>query len=73
MFWQFQVLTWQELRELCSKYGTVLRAEIILDRITGTSKGFGTVRFETTSQAQNAIGQLNNPISLMRTYIHSIH
>jgi RNA recognition motif-containing protein len=53
-------VSWQELRDLCSTFGVVVRAEVVLDRATGQSKGFGTVRFEQSHQALTAIQQLND-------------
>ncbi len=48
-----------ELQELLSPHGTVLNAEVITDRATGRSKGFGFVEMESDSEANAAIEALN--------------
>jgi len=47
------------LQELFSQFGTVQSAEIIQDRETGRSKGFGFVEMSSDSEAQAAIAALN--------------
>ena len=47
------------LQELLSQYGTVESAEIISDRETGRSKGFGFVQMGSDEEAQAAIAALN--------------
>ncbi|MBC8449223.1 MAG: RNA-binding protein [Chloroflexi bacterium] len=47
------------LRELFSAAGAVLSAEVIRDRYTGRSKGFGFVEMETVAEAEKAIGEFN--------------
>jgi RNA recognition motif-containing protein len=47
------------LQELFSPHGTVVSAEIISDRDTGRSKGFGFVEMGSESEAQAAIAALN--------------
>ena len=49
----------QSLAELFSKYGNVLSATVIVDKMSGRSKGFGFVELEDDKQAQNAIKELN--------------
>lgn len=48
-----------QLQELFSAHGTVESAEIIADRETGRSKGFGFVQMSTDDEAQAAINALN--------------
>ena len=48
-----------ELEELCAPHGTVKSAEVIQDRDTGRSKGFGFVQMATDDEAQGAIAALN--------------
>lgn len=47
------------LQELFSAHGQVTSAEIISDRETGRSKGFGFVEMGSESEAQAAIAALN--------------
>ena len=47
------------LQELFSAHGTVQSAEIISDRETGRSKGFGFVEMGTDAEAAAAIAALN--------------
>lgn len=48
-----------ELKDLFTKCGEVVSANIIIDRSTGRSKGFGFVEFESPAQAEAAIEELN--------------
>jgi RNA recognition motif-containing protein len=45
----------EDLKELFSKAGTVGSATVIIDRMSGRSKGFGFVEFESDEEAQHAI------------------
>ena len=47
------------LQELFSAHGAVQSAEVIADRETGRSKGFGFVEFESDDDNQKAVDQLN--------------
>ena len=47
------------LQELFTPHGTVESAEVIQDRDTGRSKGFGFVQMGTDAEAQAAIAALN--------------
>jgi RNA recognition motif-containing protein len=48
-----------DLQELFAQHGTVQSAEVIADRDTGRSKGFGFVQMGSDSEAQAAIAALN--------------
>ena len=48
-----------DLEKLLSEYGTVTSAEVITDRMTGRSKGFGFVEMGSDAEAQAAISALN--------------
>ena len=48
-----------DLEALLSAHGTVLSAEVIADRSTGQSKGFGFVEMGSDAEAQAAIAALN--------------
>jgi RNA recognition motif-containing protein len=49
-----------ELEQLFSQFGTVQSVQVIQDRDTGRSKGFGFVEMDTDAQAQAAIEGLHN-------------
>lgn len=51
--------TGAELEQLFSQHGTVQSAEIISDRETGRSKGFGFVQMGSDDEAKTAIGALH--------------
>jgi RNA recognition motif-containing protein len=48
-----------DLEQLCAQHGTVNSAEVIQDRDTGRSKGFGFVQMGSDEEAQAAISALN--------------
>jgi len=47
------------LRQMFEAFGTVTSAQIIMDRDTGRSKGFGFVEMNSDQEAQAAIAALN--------------
>ena len=49
-----------QLEEMFSKFGTVVSANVITDRDTGQSKGFGFVDMENDKEADEAIEKLND-------------
>src|SRR3954471_317030 len=49
-----------ELEQLFSQYGSVQSAEVISDRDTGRSKGFGFVEMSTEAEAKVAIDSLHD-------------
>ncbi|HYE34212.1 RNA-binding protein [Methylocaldum sp.] len=48
-----------ELEQLFAAYGAVESANVIMDRDTGRSKGFGFVEMSSDQEAQAAISALN--------------
>jgi RNA recognition motif-containing protein len=56
-------LVWEatadDLLELFERHGKVTRAQVITDRDTGRSRGFGFVEMENDGEAQQAIETLN--------------
>jgi RNA recognition motif-containing protein len=48
-----------DLQNLFGSHGTVQSAQVIMDRDTGRSKGFGFVEMNTDQEAQAAITALN--------------
>jgi RNA recognition motif-containing protein len=51
------------LEQLFAQYGTVESAQVVMDRDTGRSKGFGFVEMKTDQEAQAAIAGLNGQLS----------
>jgi len=49
-----------QLEEMFSQYGQVRSAEVIQDRDSGRSKGFGFVEMSDDNAARQAIEELNN-------------
>jgi len=52
--------TEDRLNDLFTQYGTVVSVNIIKDRYTDQSKGFGFVEMEEDDSAEAAISALNN-------------
>ena len=48
-----------QLSEVFSEFGTVSSSNVIMDRDTGRSKGFGFVEMSAPNEAQAAIEKLN--------------
>ncbi len=53
-------VTDQELSGLFAGHGNVVSARVIIDKVSGRSKGFGFVEYETEEEAQKALEALNN-------------
>ncbi len=49
-----------DLMQLFGQHGTVARAQVILDRETGRSRGFGFVEMPNEAEAKTAVEALNN-------------
>lgn len=52
-------VTDSQLTELAGPYGKVVTAEVVTDRVSGQSKGFGFVEFSSDDEAKAAITGLN--------------
>ena len=52
--------TEDSLKEAFSRFGTVESVNIIMDRYTGQSKGFGFIELSTKQEAAEAIGKMNS-------------
>lgn len=52
-------LTDLDLEDLFKQYGEVLSAKVIVDRMSGRSRGFGFVEMTSEESAQQAIEALN--------------
>ena len=48
------------LKELFSQAGSVVSAVIIMDKMSGRSKGFGFVEMSTEEEAQKAVSMFND-------------
>lgn len=48
-----------DLQQMFAAFGTVSSAQVITDRDTGASKGFGFVEMSSEQEAQAAIAELN--------------
>lgn len=48
-----------DLKNLFAKFGNVLSAKVIKDRLTGRSRGFGFVEMDSAEEANGAIKGLN--------------
>lgn len=49
----------RQLEELFSAHGTVESARVIIDRMSGRSRGFGFVEMSSQEEAQAAVDNLN--------------
>ena len=56
-------VTESQLQELFAPYGSVQRAQLITDRDTGRSKGFGFVEMSSDQEAQAAIAGMNGQMA----------
>ncbi|MCE9565145.1 MAG: RNA-binding protein [Planctomycetes bacterium] len=52
-------ITDSQLQDMFAAYGTVVSAQVIMDRDTGRSKGFGFVELGTDQEAQAAIAGMH--------------
>ncbi len=57
----------EDLNELFSQFGQVISTKIIKDNFSGRSKGFAFVEMTNTTEAENAITQLNQTVLNQRT------
>lgn len=48
-----------QLEEVFSAHGTVESAQVIIDKFTGRSRGFGFVEMGTSEEAEAAVNALN--------------
>ena len=51
--------TSESLKELFAEYGEVTSANVIMDKYTGNSRGFGFVEMPDNAEGQRAIDELN--------------
>jgi RNA recognition motif-containing protein len=55
-----------DLRQLFSSYGTVSSAKIVMDKVSGQSRGFGFVEMPDDQAAAKAIEELNGVMAAGR-------
>jgi len=55
-------VTKEILDSIFSPYGTITESKILIDKVTGASKGVGFVHFETRAQAEAAANALNGTL-----------
>ncbi len=48
-----------QLKDAFSAFGTVSSASVVLDRMTGQSRGFGFVEFDSAEDARRAVSELD--------------
>ncbi|ASQ89622.1 RNA-binding protein [Prosthecochloris sp. GSB1] len=53
-------VTDDDLRDAFAQFGQVDRANIIIDKFTGRSKGFGFIEMPDASEAETAIESMND-------------
>ena len=51
-----------ELKELFSEFGEIASVNLVMDRFSGRSKGFGFIEMPNNSEADKAIKALNKTI-----------
>ena len=50
----------EDLREFFASYGEITSAKVIMDKVTGKSRGFGFVEMPDDEAAKKAIAELDN-------------
>ena len=53
------VVSSDQLKEIFAKVGKVTEANVVVDKMTGRSRGFGFVEMATDDDAKKAIAELN--------------
>ncbi|XP_063795642.1 ELAV-like protein 4 isoform X2 [Mixophyes fleayi] len=54
-----KTMTQKELEQLFSQYGRIITSRILVDQVTGVSRGVGFIRFDKRIEAEEAIKGLN--------------
>jgi RNA recognition motif-containing protein len=52
-------VTDDELQQAFTAFGNIMSARVVMDRMTGRSKGFGFVEIEDDGQADEAVNKMN--------------
>ena len=53
-------LSQDQFKDIFAAYGAVISANIVMDKFSGRSKGFGFVEFENDADAMKAMAELND-------------
>ncbi len=61
----------EELKEFFAQSGTVASAQVIMDKFSGRSKGFGFVEMSSDEEADKAVSTLNGASMGGRTIVVS--
>ena len=59
----------QQLTEIFAPYGQIVSVNIVADRFSGRSKGFGFVEFEKDEDAAKAVAELNDSEQMERKIV----
>ncbi|XP_042549579.1 LOW QUALITY PROTEIN: ELAV-like protein 3 [Dipodomys spectabilis] len=54
-----KTMTQKEMEQLFSQYGRIITSRILMDQVTGVSRGVGFIRFDKRIEAEEAIKGLN--------------
>ncbi|MEH6585907.1 MAG: RNA-binding protein [Halioglobus sp.] len=55
-----RLTTAEELNDVFRAFGKVQSCDLVVDKVTGKSKGFGFVEMPSVGEAKNAMKSLNN-------------
>jgi len=58
-----------QLTAIFAPYGQIVSANIVMDRFSGRSKGFGFVEFEKDEDAEKAAAELNDSEQMERKIV----
>lgn len=62
----------EDLMELFSPFGEVTSANVVMDRETGRSRGFGFVEYKTDEEAQAAVDALDGKDFMERQIVVNV-
>ncbi|MCR4278643.1 MAG: RNA-binding protein [bacterium] len=62
----------EDLRDIFSPFGEIVSANVVMDRETGRSRGFGFVEYKTDEEAQAAIDALDGTEHMDRPIVVNV-